>query len=263
MAHRPPGHTSLCELDRTELSRRAREQLARISAFLYIIVRRPEVQTRAILAGYSQSTPHGGAYLAEWLAGQRPFLEWREWRALRPPSDPELPELVSELDAWRVRWQPRALAAASDLEDPDDRVELESLLGERNQDCCLTLRARRYAQAIELLAKTPVDGYQTTWRRLTEQGIQAELKRFHRALKTVEDYIRNAPLEASEVADIHDARERKADLIAEWLSERRTELEGRLSEETMVLLALRDAAPPPLPNVRIRVLFDFSPQAKA
>src|SRR5690349_13160042 len=130
----PPVDKWLYEVDHVELSTRSRELLARISACL-TAVRQPGTYARALLAGYTPETHSEGTYCAAWLAGQRPFHEWREWRALRPATDPDLPQLVDELDAFYQRWRPRALAAALVVDDPAEREELLSLLAGESPGC--------------------------------------------------------------------------------------------------------------------------------
>lgn len=258
----PAPNTPLCDLELPALSVSAREQLTRVCAFLYV-VRLPEIHTRALLADYTPEIHAEGVYGASVVRGERSFGEWRQWRALRPPRDPDLPELVSELDRFASRWQPRALSAAARVADADDREELEDYLGAPIERPSRTWRAKACARCIEHLAEVPVPAYQATWAALVAEGIQTELARFREVLKTVQDFIATAPLDADEIADIQAAREESAASVAAWLTARRRQFAGHFTEETLNLLALGEPVPPPLPEVPLSLLARFRPAARA
>ncbi|WP_437593731.1 hypothetical protein [Sorangium sp. So ce1000] len=258
----PAPTTPLRSLDLPPLSPSAHEQLTRLCAFLYV-VRLPEIQTRALLAGYTPEIHAEGVYGASLVRGERSFGEWRQWRSLRPPRDPDLPDLVAELDRFANRWQPRALSAAAEVPDADDRGELEDYLGTSVERPSRTWRAKACIQRIEHLAKVPMPFYQATWAALVAEGIQAELARFHEVLKTVQDFIATTPLDADELADIQAAREEGAASVNAWLTTRRSQFAGHFTEETLNLLALGEPVPPPLPDVPLSLLAHFRPAARA
>lgn len=252
----PAPHVLLCELDSVELSPRAGEQLARIRAFLYV-VNLPQVQTSALLAGYGPEIHSDGAHRASLVSGERSFHEWRTWRSLRPPRDPDLPELVEQLDRFRRSWQRRALEAARTIEDGHEREEIERQLSRGSERPSRTWRAKAWAAAIAELARGPLQSHQGTWARLVEQGIEPELERFHDILVAVQEHIRNAELDAEELADIHRHREEAVVGVEEWLDARRRQFAERMAEETLVLLALGEPVPPPLRDMSIQMLGRF------
>ncbi|WP_437947938.1 hypothetical protein WME98_45615 [Sorangium sp. So ce296] len=262
MASLPAPNTLLRDLALPALCPSADEQLRRICAFLYV-VGLPEVQTRALLAGYTPEMHAEGVYRASLVGGERSFGEWRRWRSLRPPRDPDLPDLVAELDRFVNRWRPRALSAAAEVADADDRDELEDYLGASFERPSRTWRAKAFVQGIEHLAEVPIPSYRATWAALVAEGIQTELTRFHEILKTVQDFLATTPLDADEIADIQAAREEGAASIDAWLTARRREFAGHFTEETLNLLALGKAVPPPLPDVPLSVLARFRPTARA
>lgn len=262
MAPLPAPNTRLCDLALPPLSPRAEEQLTRICAFLYA-VNRPEIQARALLSGYTPEIHAEGVYRASLVRGERSFGEWRQWRSLRPPRDPDLPELVAELDRFAELWRSRALAAAADVPAADDRDELQDFLAESAGRPSRTWRAKTCVRCIEHLGEAPEPFYQATWAALVAQGIQAELPRFHEVLRTVQDFIITAPLDADELADIQAMREESAASISEWLTARRSQLAGHFSEETLSLLALGEPVPPPLPDVPLSAFAMFRPTARA
>jgi hypothetical protein len=262
MIRPPTPDTLLCELPLPELSPPADEQLTRIFAFLYI-VNLQEIQARALLAGYTPEIHAEGVYRASLMRGERPFGEWRQWRALRPPRDPDLPELVAELDRFADHWRARALAAALAAPDPDDRAELEAYLGDSFEHPSRTWRAKACIQCIEHLARVPAPFYRDTWAALVAQGIQTELPRFREVLKTVQDFIIDAPLDDGELAEIHTMREQGADGVRAWLTARRDQFAGHFTEGTLELLALGERVPPPIPPVPLSLLADFGPTAHA
>jgi hypothetical protein len=104
---------------------------------------------------------------------------------------------------------------------------------------------------------------QATWAALVAEGIQTELARFHEVLKTVQDFIATTPLDADELADIQAAREEGAASVNAWLTARRGQFAGHFTEETLNLLALGEAVPPPLPEVPLSLLARFQPMARA
>ncbi|WP_437580942.1 hypothetical protein [Sorangium sp. So ce887] len=262
MASLPAPNTLLRDLALPALSPPAHEQLRRVCAFLYV-VGLPEVQTRALLAGYTPEIHAEGVYHASVVGGQRSFGEWRQWRSLRPPRDPDLPDLVADLDRFVSRWRPRALSAAAEVPDVGDRGELEDYLGASIERPSRTWRAKACVQRIEHLAEVPVPSYQATWAALVAEGIQTELARFHEVLETVQDFIATTSLDADELADIQAAREEGAASIDAWLTARRRQFAGHFTEETLSLLALGEAVPPPLPDVPLSLLARFRPAARA
>jgi len=92
---------------------------------------------------------------------------------------------------------------------------------------------------------------------LVDQGIEAELGRFHELLAAVQEHIRNAPLDAEELADIHAQREAGVAAVQQWLDARRRQFAERMAEETLVLLALGGPVPPLLPDLSIQMLARF------
>jgi hypothetical protein len=124
------------------------------------VVNLPEMQARVMLAGYTPQIHADGFYKATVLAGEWPFGEWRQWRSLRPPRDPDLPDLVAELEAFVDRWRPRALSAAANVADPDDRAELTQVLGGPLDRTSRTARAKAWVACVENLYKVPVPFYQ-------------------------------------------------------------------------------------------------------
>jgi hypothetical protein len=254
----PAPNTPLCDLELPALTLSAREQLTRLCAFLYV-VRLPEIQTRALLAEYTPEIHAEGVYCASVVRGERSFGEWRRWRALRPPRDPDL----SELDRFASRWQPPALSAAARVADADDREELEDYLGAPVERPSRTWRAKACVRCIEHLGAVPDPSYRATWAALVDEGIQTELARFHEVLKTVQDFIAMAPIDADDLADIQAAREESAASVAAWLAARRRQFTGHFTEETLNLLALGAPVPPPLPEVPLSLLARFRPAARA
>ncbi|WP_437718443.1 hypothetical protein WMF45_19665 [Sorangium sp. So ce448] len=83
------------------------------------------------------------------------------------------------------------------------------------------------------------------------------LARFHEVLTTVQDFIAAAPLDADELADMQAVREKGAASVNAWLTARRSKFAGNFTEETLNLLALGEAVPPPLPDVLLSLLARF------
>ncbi|MEO7327213.1 MAG: hypothetical protein ABI193_01455 [Minicystis sp.] len=263
MLRLPALDVRLRDLPLPELSPRAQEQLARICMCLYV-VNRPELQARAILAGYTPEIHAEGVYFASLAAGERSFREWRTWRSLRPPRDPDLPDLVTELERFAVLWRSRALAAAAGVPDAGDRGELEAYLDDAIDRPSRTWTAKASVARVEHLASVPLPFYQDTWAALVAQGITTELPRFHEVLETVQRVIAAAPLDADELADLQAAREKGAASVEAWLNARRDQFAGHFVEETLALLALGERAPPPLsPEVPLALLAHFRPAAQA
>lgn len=258
----PAPRTLLRDLGLPPLSPSAQEQLTRARVFLFV-VQQPDVQVRALLAGYSRETHVTGAYAASLVSGERQFGEWRQWRSLRPPRDPDLPELVAALDGFVQRWQPRALAAVAELPNPDHRRELETYLGDDRDRPSRTWRAKAWASHVELLGKIPTPFALAVWDALVAQGIEAELAQFRVTLEAVQRFIAEAPLEAEELAEMQAAREDAVPYVVEWLDARRVEFAPHVSDETFALLALGELVPPQLPDVPISVLARFEVAARA
>lgn len=205
----------------------------------------------------------GGYYRASVVSGDRSFGEWRQWRSLRPPRDPDLPDLVAKLDRFTERWRPWVMEAVAGVPDVGDRGELEDYLGEGIDRPSRTWRAKAWVARVEHLSKVPLPCYQAAWAALVAKGIEAELARFHEVLEAVQEFLLRAPLDAEELAEMHAAREDGAAAIKDWLSERRSQFAGHVTEETLVFLALGELAPPPLPKMPLCLLAHFGPEARA
>lgn len=259
----PAPNVRLRDLPLPELSEWARDQLDCISMFLYA-VNTPAFVTGALLADYSQKIHNEGVYYARVLAGDRSFGEWRQLRSLRPPSDPDLPDLIAELDGFFVRWRPRVVAAVSAVPDAQDRAELEGFLLDRSiERPSRTWRAKSWAASVKGLRSVPVPFYQSTWAALVAEGIEADLVRFHQALETVQQFILTAPLDEGELAEINEERERFAERIETWLEERRAQLERHFDEESLTILGLGDFVPLAFPDMPFELLAHFGPNARA
>jgi len=258
---RPPDHYPLRAPDLPELSDDAAEMLRRARVFLYG-VRRPPVVTTALLAGYTEAIHRLGCYQTGVLSGERSFGEWREWRALRPPRDPDLPELVAELLAFADKWQARALAAAEGIEDEEDRAEVTSFLAGRTYPS-KTWSAKARAQCIRKLGKVPAPFFRQVYNELAAQGIEDELGGFDETLSTVQDFIRQAPVDEAEIEDIRRRREDAASWLHAWLHERRDQLAAALGEVDLTVLGLGPMVPPPGFEPPINLLYSFNLPAKA
>lgn len=248
----PDPNTPICALDLPPPSERVREALSRMAVFLFGVME-PHTKVRALLAGYTPNTHGMGVYLTEHLAGERPFFEWRIHYSLKPPRDPDLPELVAELDAFRKKWLPVAMRAAANTSDRLDRLELQDLLRDPVDKPSRVWRARAWVSITKRLKKVNVNFYQAAWAELVRAGFEDELPRFEEAMKTVEAYIRDAPLEDLERKDIASAREATARNALSWLDERRTQLEKHLDEETRTVLGLGELVPPRPPPFPVAV----------
>lgn len=259
----PAPSSRLCDLPLPDLLPPTRELLQRTRACLYVVTR-PEIQARAILAGYTPEIHAQGIFCASLVLGERSFGEWRQWRSLRPPRDPDLPELVAELEQFLDRWRPRVMAAVADVPDAGDRGELESYLDGPIERTSRTARAKAWVARIEGLAKVPAAFYADTWAQLVAQGIATELPRFHEVLKTVQGFIVTASLDADELAEIQAAREASASSVEEWLNARRDQFAGYFSDETLILLGLGELVPAPMPpEISIYALAEFRAAARA
>jgi hypothetical protein len=250
------------DLDPLPLSDRADEQVRRICVFLHV-VNLPVAQTRALLAGYTPEIHADGVFRLRLLSGYFSFAEWRERQALRPHRDPDLPELVSALDHFRATWQPRALALLDRVTGEDDRAELEFYLADVADCPSRALRAKEWASRVEHLPTVPLSCYQAIWGALAEQGIEDELQQFKSTLEVVQDFIRDAPLDADELADMHEQRERAREAVEEWLDHRREQLAEHVDDETQTLLGLGELVPPPLPDVPLELFARFGSGARA
>lgn len=244
---RPDPSTPLRALPLPPPSKRVSNTLSRMSAFLEGVML-PSTKVRAMLSGYTPDAHSMGVYLAEHLAGQRPFSEWRINYSLRPPRDPDLPELVAELDAFREKWLPVVTRAAATISDPLERLELQDVLRDPVNKRSRVWRAKAWVRIATHLKNIDLDFYQVAWTELERAGFADELPRFNQALEIVEAYIRDAPLEDIELEDIANAREATGRCGLVWLEERRKQLEGHLHEDTLAVLGLGErfvsASPP-------------------
>ena len=252
----------LCDLDLPELSDESEETLRRARVFLFSI-KRPEWIAPAMLAGYTPEIHQDGVYRTSLLSGERPFREWREWFALRPARDPDLPELIEKLKAFGDDWQQRALSIVrARVADDDERSELLRYIESDEPRPSRTWEAKSVIARLEYIESVPLDFYQGVWEGLCEEGFSEELSQFKSILREVQNWIRRAPLDASEMEDIQQSRERAAPLVRDWLEERRRQL-AHLDVGDLTLLALGELIPPPGFEPSIDLLVGFRSGAKA
>jgi hypothetical protein len=221
-----------------------------LRVFLYVVANEAPIRERALLAGYTPSTHEMGLYLASHLAGQRSFGEWREWRSLRPSRDPDLPEVLDQLEATVARWRPPALQLVAGMSDELDRVELEAILGEREASTRVR-RARLFIGALEHVRERVLPTFGELWDALAAQGIEPDLARARELLEDTRNYLRSEPLTDDELREMDAARESLVRWVQDWLDERRKQLEAHLDLEALVLLGLGDITPPSMPDVPI------------
>lgn len=233
---------SLGELPLPPLGDAADAAVRRARAFLFA-VSRGGFWTRAVLQGYTPGTHTVGVTYFRIATAEGSFAEWRLWRALRPTHDPDLPDLVEQLAAFRDRWLPRALKAVSVLGDEDDRAEVTYYVGADEVRPSHTWTAKAFVQ--RLRGMETVDFYRPVWDALVAQGLLDELPAFDSALAEVQDFIRSSPVDEVEISEIHGAREDAAGRLEAWLEERRRELAPALDERDLLLLGLGDVVPPP------------------
>ncbi len=253
----PDPSTPIAVIGLPPASERVSEAFSRMVVFLHGVMQ-ADTKVRAILAGYDRSTHATGVYLAEHLAGQRTFFEWRIQYSLRPPRDPDLPEQIAELEAFVDRWKPIAARAVATPTDELDREELQALLQEPLVLPSRVWRAKQWIQCLESLGTVPVEFYQVAWAELVRAGVEEELSHVREVLKVVQEFIRNAPLEAPEREDLALAREATADVALAWLRDRRQQLATKLGPETCTVLGLGDLVPPQPPEVPIREVLAWS-----
>lgn len=257
MPLRPSDQSLLCELGLPDLSPEATSTLRRGRVFLYGISR-PEHHLAAWMAGYTQEIHQTGIFRLSIVSGERPFSEWREFQALRPPRDPDLPDMVAALDGHASRWRMRALDAAQDVPDPDDRAEMLFFLNGNEDLPSRTWRAKACIQRLESLASEGWEPSRTVWKRLCEHGIEQDLPAFHMTLGAVQEAIRQAPVDPAEIEDIQRQRERAAAQMRKWLEERRVQL-CSFSQVQLAILGLGEVEPPPGFEPPIHVIAHFPP----
>lgn len=251
---------TLADVPLPPLSEEADETLRRARVFLFG-VSQAGFWTRAALQGYTPQTHSIGVLHFRMLSAEYPFDQWREWRALRPMHDPDLPELVDQLAAFRDRWLPRALAAVSVLPDEGDRAEVTYLVGEEEVRPSRTWTAKAFVQ--RLRGMQGVELYRPVWDALVAQGLEGELPAFDRALADVQEFIRWIPVDEVEISEIDDAREDAARTLAAWLDDRRRELAPALDEADLRVLGLGDLVPPPFDGPSAFLLGEIEIPAKA
>ena len=259
-AARPPDATALIDLPLPPLSDAADEVLRRGRAFLFAMSH-GGFWTKAILHDYTESTHTMGVYHFSVLAGERAFWEWREWRALRPPRDPDLPELVRQLDAFHERWMPRALECVSALDDEGDREEVDGYIRERDERPSRTWTVKGFVQ--RLCGMKGIPFYQPVWDALVARGFLDELPAFDRILADIQSFIRESPLDATELADIQRSRENAAVQLQKWLADRKKELAGALDDLETEQLGLGALVPPPFEGRSASMLYKIEIAAKA
>jgi hypothetical protein len=238
----PPDSTGLDELPLPPLGDAADAAVRRARAFLFGVAL-GGFWTRAVLLGYTPDIHAAGVAHFRAATAEYSFAEWRSWRTLRPAADPDLPDLVGKLAAFRDRWLPRALEAVSVLADEGDREEVTFYIGEEDVRPSRTWTAKAFVQRMRAMEN--MDFYRPVWAALVAAGFLEELSAFDRALAGVQDFLRSAPLEEAEIAEIHAARTDAARRLEAWLDERRKELAPSLDERELVLLGLGDLVPPP------------------
>lgn len=231
----------LCDLPLPPLSPAADEALRRARMLLYSATL-PMWQTRLLLAGYGPDTHRDGALLTSLVSGERSFFEWRHTRASEPPADPDLPELVAALAAFRKRWIPLADAAARAVKsDPDELAEVLDYLDDSEVKSSQTSQALAFVRRLRHMQN--VTFYQPVWQNLVEQGIENELPAFDAALHDVQEFLRTSPVDEAELNEINASRESAAVHLSRWLDARAAELSD-FSEEDLAVLALGPAVPP-------------------
>jgi hypothetical protein len=261
MTGRPPSNTRLRDLALPPLSDDSEAALRRARVFLYGIAR-PARQAQAILAGYTPDIHRDGVFKLSLLSGERSFGEWRDWRALRPPRDPDLPREIAVLAAFAEDWLARALAATSAIADEGDREEVCSMLKMDIDRSCATAKAATIVGRLRPLPNAVWEPYGVVGRALEDAGFTAALADFDRHLRTVQDAIRQAPLDKAEIADIHASRESAARHVREWLDARRTQLASFHPDE-LAILGLGETVPPPGFEPPIQELAAFVAPAQA
>lgn len=256
----PPASTNLFELPLPPLSEAADEAVRRARAFLFGVAQ-GGFWMRAVLHDYTESAHRIGVFLFSIATAERSFGEWREWRALRPSRDPDLPELVEKLAAFRDRWLPRALECLAALEDEGDRDECRVYIGEDELRPSRTWTAKAFVQRIRHMERDPL--FAPVWSALVARGVVEELPDFDRALGDVEAFLRAAPLTDEELADMQRGREKAASDLARWLEERERELGPALNDAELRLLGIGDMVPPRFEGVSAFLLGKIEIAAKA
>jgi hypothetical protein len=216
----PDPSTRIRDLDGLpRLGERADEVLRRARMFVFAVAQ-GGFWVRAAMAGYTPQAHGIGLYLVSWLGGERSFEEWRSVRASRSTKDPDLPDAVAELRAFLERWQPLARSVAEGIEDADLREEVLSELSDEGRQP-RTITARAIALA-ELLASFAVgEAYETFWRGLVAEGIEAAAARAKIVGEEARTHVENEAFVAGELEEIQLERERIADGVQRWLDERR------------------------------------------
>lgn len=258
---RPADSTPLHDIDRAPLSE-ASEQARRRATVFFLSLSRPNVLTQALLAGYDEEAHNAGLFLLRIVNAEGSFGDWRRSYARKPAADPDLPELVAELDAFASRWRPITIATADRMKTSDERDEIRRLFAESSEDS--RSRVRRARGFVHLLESLENEGfYAPIWEGVVAAGFLAELPRFHEALATVQEFIRNAPVGDAEMATIHASREAMAASLRAWLDGRRTQFADVVGA-ALDLMGLGEGVPPGNMSPAPTWLFNsFSSDAKA
>lgn len=256
----PRAPASLHDLPLPPLSDAADETLRRARAFLFGMSR-GGFWTKGVLHGYSENIHSAGVLHFRVGTAERAFGEWREWRALRPPRDPDLLALVGQLAAFRERWREEAEEALSAIPDPGDREEARCYLLENDERPSRTWRAKAFVARLRGLQKVEI--YEPAWHALVARGLLEELPAFERTLTDVQDFLRTAPVDDAELADIQDEREKAAMALGKWLADRKEELAPALDEADLLLLGLGEVVPPPFEGPSAFALQEIEIAAKA
>jgi hypothetical protein len=254
----PPASTLLYHLPLPPLSEAAAGVVRRARAFLFGMGR-GGFWARAVLQGYTESAHSCGVLYFGIVTAERSFGEWREWRALRPRRDPDLRESVDQLAAFRERWLERAREAVAVLADEDDREEVRYYLEEDDERPSRTWTAKAFVARLRGLQEMS----KPVWQALVARGLVEELPAFERVLADVQGFIRAAPVDAAELAEIQAGREDAALALQKWLAERREELAPALGEADLCLLGLGDRVPPPFEGRSAFLLEEVAIAAKA
>ncbi|MBN8613468.1 MAG: hypothetical protein J0L92_22935 [Deltaproteobacteria bacterium] len=196
------------------------------------------------LAGDTSDEHARGVFLARGLRGDDSFGLWRVSRARRAPRDPDLPEQVAALERFFRKWRPLILEAIDVYPDPADRHELHLFLDERPEETerGITWNTWSFTNCFEYLAKGEL--YGPLWKRLVEQGVEAELAECKAVLEDVHAYLREVPLEQEELDAIAQSLEGYGESVRKWLDERRRQL-ASLDPSDIEVLGLGETVPPP------------------
>lgn len=147
------------------------------------------------------------------------------------------------------------------LADEGDRNEALVYIGGDLERPSRTWTAKLFVACLRAMERDPI--FKPVWGALVERGILEELPSFDQALADVQDFIRRAPVDEEEIAEIQRGREDAAAQLQRWLDDRERELAPVLDEVDMMVLGLGDLVPPPFTGPSAFMVQEIEIAAKA